>query len=110
MKTDPSDESLGALLRSWELVAEPGPRFSDGVRRRIAQRHAETSASPWRLRWREWRENLTGPTDFAWGMAAAVLLTAGAGWMGLRSEDHSRNAAPSSHSYLALVDPYRMNQ
>ena len=110
MKNEPSDESLSALLQDWKIDAESPPRFSEGVWRRIAEREAEALSISWSVRWNQWLAGFNRSRDLAWGAVAAVVVTAGAGWMGLRTNGASSPSAPSPDSYLASVDPYRMNQ
>ena len=110
MKNEPPDESLAALLHGWKVDAECPPHFSKGVWRRIAQREAEALSTPWSVSWKQWPGSFNRSTDLAWGALAAVVLTAGAGWMGLRTTGHSTTAPPSPDSYLASVDPYRMHR
>ncbi len=110
MKNEPPDESLPALLQDWKVNAEPSPRFSEGVWRRIAEREAEALSSSWSVRWKQWLTGFNRSRDLAWGALAAVVVTAGAGWMGLRTTDPSSTAPSSPDSYLVSVDPYRMNR
>ena len=110
MKNKPADEALSAVLLDWKVDAEPSPRFSEGVWRRIAEREAEALSTSWSARWKQWLDGFNRTGDLAWGAVAAVIVTAGAGWMGLRTADPSSTGPPSPDSYLASVDPYRMNQ
>lgn len=110
MKNKLPDESLSALLQEWKADAEPSPRFSEGVWRRIAEREAAVLSSSWSARWKQWLTGFNKSRDLAWGALAAVVVTAGAGWMGLRTSDPSSTGSPSPDNYLASVDPYRMNR
>lgn len=110
MKNELPDESLPALLRDWKVDAEPSPRFSDGVWRRIAEREAEALSTSWSARWKQWLTGFNRSSDLAWGAVAAVVVTAGAGWMGIRTADSASTGPPSPDSYLASVDPYRMTR
>ncbi len=110
MKNESPDKSLTALLQGWKLDAEPAPRFSEEVWQRIARHEAVAASASWTARWKQWLGGFTRSTDFAWGMAAAVIVTAGAGWMGLRAHTDGLGNTRSPGSYLASVDPYRMNQ
>ena len=110
MKNELPDEALPALLQDWKVDAEPSPRFSDGVWRRIAEREAEALSTSWSFRLNPWLAGLNSSRDLAWGAVAAVVVTAGAGWMGLRTTDPSSTGPPSPDSYLASIDPYRMNR
>ena len=105
MNNELSDEQLHSLLREWKVGAEPHPRFSDNVWRRIAR--AESAASPWISRWREWMGLPARTAGLAWGAAAAAIITAGAAWFGYVSAAPDA-ATPSASSYLVSVDPYRM--
>ena len=105
MKNELPDDQLHSLLREWKVDAEPHPRFSEGVWRRIAQGEAESS--PWITRWRRWMSLQTGQIGVAWGAAAAVIITVGAAWFGHATAAPDA-ATPSASSYLASVDPYRM--
>ena len=110
MKNQPPDESLAALLQEWKVDAEPLPRFSEGVWRRIAERESQALSTSWSARWKQWLTGFNGSGELAWGAVAAVVVTAGAGWMGLRTTDSSSMVTPSPDSYLASVDPYHMNR
>ena len=110
MKKELPDEALPALLQDWKVDAELSPRFSDGVWRRIAEREAKVLSTSWSARLNQWLSGFNSSRDLACGAVAAVVVTAGAGWMGLRTTDYSSTVAPSPDSYLASVDPYRMNR
>ena len=109
MKNELSDKSLCGLLQDWKVSAEPAPRFSAGVWRRIAEREAHALAASWYFRWKQWLTGFNKNTDLAWGAVAALVVVAGAGWIGMQSPDDSLLAATSADSYLTSVDPYRMN-
>ena len=110
MKNELPDEALPALLQDWKVDAEPSPRFSEGVWRRIAEREAAVLTTSWSARLNQWLGGFNSSMDLAWGAVAAVVVTAGAGWMGLRTSDPSSTGSPSPDNYLASVDPYRMNR
>ena len=108
MKENPPDKSLTVLLREWNVDAKPGPDFAAGVWRRIARRGAETPVATLNAGRARWWGVLNGRMDFAWGAAAALLITLGAGWLGHRSGTSQADSTPNDISYLASVDPYRM--
>jgi|GEM_PF-4424889 len=104
MKNELPGDQLNALLQEWKVDAGAPPRFSEAVWRRIARREAESSTRS--ARWQRWTTALSRRNGFAWGAAAAVVLTAAAAWLGHSTAPTS--AAPDANSYLASVDPYRM--
>ncbi len=108
MNENLSDETLTAMLREWTVDAKPGSDFSAGVWRRIAQREAETPISTLPSGRPRWWSDFNRKMDFAWGAAAALFITLGAGWLGHRSGTPHSGSLPDADSYLASVDPYRM--
>lgn len=109
MKKEPPDEPLSSLLREWKVSDEPAPGFADEVWRRVQRNNAPPRTASWLSRWRSWIGGLAQSHDFAWGMAAALVLVMGAGWLGTRGGETPKTGAPSPGSYLASVDPYRMS-
>ena len=105
MKNELPGDQLNALLHEWKVDAETPPRFSEGVWQRVARRESESTT--WSARWQRWTSALSQRNGFAWGAAAAIVLTAAAAWLG-HSSAPGESAAPDASSYLASVDPYRM--
>ena len=92
----PGDEKLGKMLRAARPTAELPPGFQNRVWRRI-ERGDQTAVGIW--------ERLAGwfltPRLAAAGLAAVVLLAAGAGAMrGIRTGERD-----ARDRYVASVDP-----
>lgn len=105
--TDPRDERLSTLLRSWEVAAETPPRFSENVWRRIEARTLDRTApnSPVTTLM-NWMADLLRQRRVA-AAYLALLMAVGSGAGFLRGQASSEQLALGLQGrYVQSIDPF----
>lgn len=102
----PEEARLSALLRSWQVPAEPPPRFADAVWRRIANEESATAASSAPVSPFSWLIGWLGRPRVAW-LYVLTLFALGAGAGMVRGNAQaSRLADGLQGRYVASIDPF----